>query len=218
MKLAFKYLIILFVVLFSSKQVISNTILRSGSDVIVSLDKNTGEMKSSNFYISFGLISNFLGNNEVQLFIHGIRVPLDIKISKNGFCYFSNINDNEENFKPSQNDIKLMNLKEGHNEAKFLLKTLLISHYVTISVYVWDVNSKIIISDIDGTITKSDVLGQILPFIGVEWAHEGVTQMMSAINSNNYKIIYLTARPLFEYSITKKYITTLEQSKFEITQ
>lgn len=33
-------------------------------------------------------------------------------------------------------------------------------------IYLWDSNSKIVISDVDGTITKSDVLGQILPIVG----------------------------------------------------
>ena len=34
------------------------------------------------------------------------------------------------------------------------------------SIFVWEQSTKIIISDIDGTITKSDVRGMILPMIG----------------------------------------------------
>ena len=33
-------------------------------------------------------------------------------------------------------------------------------------IYLWHHTDKIVISDIDGTITKSDVLGHILPVIG----------------------------------------------------
>ena len=33
-------------------------------------------------------------------------------------------------------------------------------------IYLWKETDKVVISDIDGTITKSDVLGHILPVIG----------------------------------------------------
>ena len=43
----------------------------------------------------------------------------------------------------------------------------------------WEQSTKIIISDIDGTITKSDVRGMILPMIGRLLVHE-----------HHYSIIY----------------------------
>lgn len=36
-------------------------------------------------------------------------------------------------------------------------------------------------SDIDGTITKSDVMGHIAPVIGLQWAHSGVVQLYDRI-------------------------------------
>ena len=47
------------------------------------------------------------------------------------------------------------------------------------SIFVWEQSTKIIISDIDGTITKSDVRGMILPMIGRLLVHE-----------HHYSIIY----------------------------
>ena len=38
-------------------------------------------------------------------------------------------------------------------------------------IYLWKNTDKVVISDIDGTITKSDVLGHILPVIGKIWTH-----------------------------------------------
>ena len=55
-------------------------------------------------------------------------------------------------------------------------------------------NLKVVISDIDGTITKSDVLGHILPVIGRDWAQSGVAQLFSKIRANGYHIMYLSAR------------------------
>jgi phosphatidate phosphatase LPIN len=42
-------------------------------------------------------------------------------------------------------------------------------------IFLWDHSEKIVISDIDGTITKSDILGQILS----KWIHTGVTKLFT---------------------------------------
>ena len=47
---------------------------------------------------------------------------------------------------------------------------------------------QVVISDIDGTITKSDVLGHIFPAIGKDWAHSGVAQLFSKISRNGYQL------------------------------
>ena len=53
-----------------------------------------------------------------------------------------------------------------------------------------------VISDIDGTITKSDVLGHILPIIGNDWSQSGVAQLFTQIQDNGYKMLYLSARAI----------------------
>lgn len=60
----------------------------------------------------------------------------------------------------------------------------------------WKHNDKVVISDIDGTITKSDVLGHILPMVGRDWAQIGVAQLFSKIEENGYKMLYLSARAI----------------------
>ena len=42
------------------------------------------------------------------------------------------------------------------------------------TVYLWDYHDKVVISDIDGTITRSDVVGQVLPLVGMDWTQNGV--------------------------------------------
>ena len=54
---------------------------------------------------------------------------------------------------------------------------------------------------VDGTITRSDVLGHILPQVGVDWSHPGVTAMLRAITANNYHVVYLTSRALGQVDI-----------------
>ena len=69
-------------------------------------------------------------------------------------------------------------------------------------IFLWDHTQKIIISDIDGTITKSDILGQILS----HYIHPGVTKLFNEIYKRNYKIIYLTARAIGQYQQTRKFL------------
>jgi phosphatidate phosphatase LPIN len=41
----------------------------------------------------------------------------------------------------------------------------------------WDYTTKIVISDIDGTVTKSDVGGHVMPRFGKDWSHESICEL-----------------------------------------
>lgn len=125
----------------------------------------------------------------------------------------SSISSKKRYFIPSSNQLKLLGLKEGKNEITFLVTSRLTgSHKLSAEIYLWDFDSKIVISDVDGTITKSDVLGQIMPYMGSNWAHEDVCKMYTNISKNGYKILYLTARALCQSGQTKGYLQNLVQS------
>ena len=55
-------------------------------------------------------------------------------------------------------------------------------------------SEKFILSDIDGTITESDVKGHISTFLGITSVHKNVVQLFDKIGENGYNFIYLTAR------------------------
>ena len=119
-----------------------------------------------------------------------------------------------KSFFPSSNQIKQLYLKPGQNEICFVCRTSS-SGIQTLksSIYLWPHNSKIVISDVDGTITRSDVLGQVLPVIGGDWTHEGVAELYSKIANQGYKFIYLTSRAISQSTMTKKYLDSLIQEK-----
>ena len=76
----------------------------------------------------------------------------------------------------------------------------------------WHHDEKIIISDVDGTVTKSDVLGHILPRIGMsDWAHTGIAELYSNVRQNGYQMLYLSARPVGFADQTRKYIRSIHQ-------
>ncbi|KAJ1494278.1 Lipin/Ned1/Smp2-domain-containing protein [Baffinella frigidus] len=65
--------------------------------------------------------------------------------------------------------------------------------------------AQVVISDVDGTITKSDVMGHLLPRVGIQWAQKG------AITNNDYKVLYLTARPIGQVDTTKTYLRSVTE-------
>lgn len=90
-----------------------------------------------------------------------------------------------------------LNLKPGMNELEFSVTTA----YQGTSrckcyLFRWKHTDKVVISDIDGTITKSDVLGHILPMVGKDWAQLGVAELFTKIEKNGYKLLYLSARAI----------------------
>ena len=119
-----------------------------------------------------------------------------------------------KSFFPSSNQLKELDLIPGQNEIRFVCKTSP-SGVQTLScyIYLWHYTSKVIITDVDGTITKSDILGQVLPFFGRDWSHPGVTALFRNLYNNGYKIVYLTARAIGQSSMTKNYLINLIQNQ-----
>ncbi|ESP03369.1 hypothetical protein LOTGIDRAFT_171454 [Lottia gigantea] len=110
--------------------------------------------------------------------------------------------------------IRKLNLRPGVNEITFSVTTQYQgTTRCTSHVYLWRYDDKIVISDIDGTITKSDVLGQILPILGQDWTQSGITDLFTRIDRNGYKIIYLSARAIGQSKITKDLLKNIRQGE-----
>lgn len=75
----------------------------------------------------------------------------------------------------------------------------------------WDHRTKVIISDVDGTITRSDVMGHVMPRFGNDWSHPGICNLFQKIHANGYQILYLTARAIGQAHTSRAYITNLRQ-------
>ncbi len=118
---------------------------------------------------------------------------------------------------PSTEQLKLLNLNKGRNVIKFICKSRLSGQQeLNSEIYLWDKQDRIVISDVDGTITKSDVLGHLMPIFGNDWAQPGVTELFNSIDMNGYKIIYLTARAICQSTVTKNYLNNLNQNNYKL--
>jgi len=78
-------------------------------------------------------------------------------------------------------------LKEGKNEIKFTVHSKLQGTCtLTGNIYLWSYKTRIVISDIDGTITKSDVLGHVMPRLGADWSQPAICNLYQKISQNGY--------------------------------
>lgn len=107
----------------------------------------------------------------------------------------------------SSEQIGRLNLQDGPNEVAFSVTT---QYQGTCrceaTIYLWNWDDKVVISDIDGTITKSDALGHILPHLGKDWTHQGIAKLFHKIHLNGYKFLYCSARAIGMAHITKGYL------------
>lgn len=105
--------------------------------------------------------------------------------------------------------LKKMNLHYGPNKLAFKLNQG--SAEIFSYLYLWKSTTPIVISDIDGTITKSDALGHVLNLIGKDWTHPGVAKLFHDISLNGYNIVYLTARSVGQADSTRQYLQGINQ-------
>lgn len=105
--------------------------------------------------------------------------------------------------------LKCLSLKYGQNDVQYSVNQG--KSVITAKLYLWKWNVPIVISDIDGTITKSDTLGHFFTMLGKDWTHEGVARLFSDISNNGYNIMYLTARSVGLADMTRSYLTGVEQ-------
>uniref|UniRef100_A0A0D9XU58 phosphatidate phosphatase n=1 Tax=Leersia perrieri TaxID=77586 RepID=A0A0D9XU58_9ORYZ len=137
---------------------------------------------------------------------------------------------------PTSEELASLNLREGKNVVTFTFSTAMLGrqqasiHFNTITlsfpyvsnrpylllqvdahIYLWKWNTRIVISDVDGTITKSDVLGQFMPLVGVDWSQNGVAHLFSAIKENGYQLLFLSARAISQAHLTRQFLFNLKQ-------
>ncbi|CAI9783222.1 unnamed protein product [Fraxinus pennsylvanica] len=113
---------------------------------------------------------------------------------------------------PTTDQIASLNLKEGQNMVNFIFSSRVLGYQkVEAHIYLWKWNTRIVISDVDGTITKSDVLGQVMPLVGKDWTHSGIARLFCSIKENGYQLLFLSARAIVQSYLTKNFLFNLKQ-------
>ncbi|XP_027091402.1 phosphatidate phosphatase PAH2 isoform X2 [Coffea arabica] len=113
---------------------------------------------------------------------------------------------------PTSEQLASLNLNGGRNSIVFTFSTpMLGKQQVDARIYLWKWDTRVVISDVDGTITRSDLLGQFMPLVGVDWSQTGVAHLFSAIKENGYQLLFLSARAISQAYNTRQFLLNLKQ-------
>ncbi len=190
--------------------------MKSGSsDIIVTFDEKRQFYLSTPFYTTFGLRTILKGDTDIKIKVNGQDNHQTMKIDKAGFIIFSN----KRIFRliiieyvATSEFLRGLNLKPGKNSIDFKLKYMwFLDKTVSTNIYLFDKNTTFVVSDIDGTVTKSDVLGVIMPLIGKDWTQKGVAKLYNDITSRGYQVIYLSAKTFLAVDNVKWYLDSVNQ-------
>lgn len=117
----------------------------------------------------------------------------------------------------TSDQLKELGLRKGANTITFSVT----SSYSGVAtcrarVFLWDSLHPVVVSDIDGTITKSDALGHVFTLMGRDWTHLGIAKLYHDIAKNGYRFMYLTSRAIGQAEITRDYLTNINQNNFRL--
>ena len=102
-----------------------------------------------------------------------------------------------KSLRPTQEMLRSLKLNAGQNLITFSVTSAMQgTQEVAAFLYLWRPTAKVVVSDVDGTITRSDLLGNLMPLVGRDWSHSGVTHLYSNIQNNGFEFIYLTSRAI----------------------
>jgi len=117
------------------------------------------------------------------------------------------------NTRLTSEELKMLDLKPGLNTVTYSYKSRVFgTQTLECNLFLWDSEDKVVVSDIDGTITKSDVLGHIYTMVGKDYAHPGIASLYRKIVRNGYKILFVTSRAISQSNSTRAYLRTLTQN------
>ena len=104
----------------------------------------------------------------------------------------------------SSEDLDELNLRLGLNRARYVCPEL--EEQIDFNVFLYFEEDKIVLTDIDGTITESDLKGHVSSFLGTTSQHEGVVELLDRLDRRGYRVVYLTARSMAQEEETKRYL------------
>jgi phosphatidate phosphatase LPIN len=117
----------------------------------------------------------------------------------------------------TSDQLKALNLNPGANQVSFTVRTSSQGGaQCHARIFLWESDTQIVISDIDGTITKSDALGHFFTMLGRDWTHSGVASLYTGIQKNGYQMLYLTSRAIGQAQYTRNYLNKVEQGTFQL--
>lgn len=182
--------------------------------LVVPSDDNTAPC-CSDFLVQFP--DSNISNCSVNVSINGSTISgMEMKMTKKGTVSFVI----GESLKPPSNTLQelLKFTSKGKNSIRYSLfdnqQILATAHA---SLYVWSVDTHVIVCDLDGTVTKSNARGVLDTMVLESYthAHDGVCEFLTNLveMEERLQVLYLTSRPLSYATSTRKFLAGLQQEQ-----
>jgi len=222
-----------FVVLFVDGLRADTNFLTGANDIIVVKDQD-GFLQGTPFSVQFGKKDIWLprSGHIVSLKVNGEVVPVSMTLNTAGQGYFSTLETRQNKYRfwsallgvsdpmPHQmtdtathTQLEKLNLKMGNNLLEYQVVTASGSRVkADATIFMLNSTQKFVVSDIDGTVTKSNLRGLLLPALGIsDWKHPGIVELYSDIEDRGYMILYLTSRAIGQSDSTREYLFNLRE-------
>lgn len=117
---------------------------------------------------------------------------------------------------PRKNFLASMKLNDGWNTIRFVSDVT--GEATESRIFLWPWYKKLVVSDIDGTITSSgEVFSRFSEYYTkyryIKHCRAGIAHLYSAIVRNGYNIFYLTGRPLVQAAMMREFLESIRQSE-----
>jgi len=188
----------------------SDEALRNGANDVLVVKRHDGKYASTRWEAQFGKIHSIFKSREgkiVHIFVNNVPARQRMSIEDTGIIGFEG---SSENYMTSK-ELKELNLNPGQNTGKYVAKELGVE--LEFSVFLYEDTDRLVFTDIDGTITESDIRGHVLPKLGITAEHEKVVELYDRIDRRGYHIIYLSARSYSQDDETKYYLFEMLQNR-----
>jgi phosphatidate phosphatase PAH1 len=147
-----------------SKSFEDTAILTGVSDTII-VKHLDGSYRSSPFLVSFGPFQSAYSESDITLLVNSKPVDVKFKLDHKGYAYPKHLSDKE---------IRKLGLAFGMNKVTYSLEEISIDA----EIYLYADSDKLVVSDVDGTATKSDIGGHIHNFMMKDFMHPGYVELM----------------------------------------
>jgi len=184
--------------------------LRHGANDVIVVKRSDGTFKSTKWDGQFGKLHSLFDSRKgklVYIFVNSVPARPRMEISETGSL---SLQDSIENYMSSK-QLAELNLKPGYNRGSYVAPSL--EEEIEFNVFLYTDQDKLVLSDIDGTITESDIQGHVLPRFGITAEHDKVVELFDKIADRGYHLVYLTARSQSQEEETKEYLFEMLQNR-----
>uniref|UniRef100_A0A6U5CU96 LNS2/PITP domain-containing protein n=1 Tax=Hemiselmis andersenii TaxID=464988 RepID=A0A6U5CU96_HEMAN len=179
-----------------------------GATDVVAVRHPSGHTMCSSFHAQLPRLSKVdMMGSRVQLFVNNLPTHILMVLDRDNICCFD-----DGSYKPAASELDALNLRPGRNSLRYELIHPLNNDRkfsVKADLHLWMPHDKVVIVDIDGTVTKTDVAGYGAAKLGYEYTHAGVCECVTVIARQGYKVLFLTSRAITLAQSTREFLRSI---------